>query len=411
MPRRWQRPGWLWSEPTSGSKGRIGSEVAASAGPGTPVSSAGKPSGTIWTPRTSSLLVVCCLFAVQVAAIFTTGIALRLSLITAGLLFCLQLCVAWRGAAGWSQRRRLQMLAALGVLTYLPLAGLSVAWPGMAGFLGGSILILRPASTSRTWALFAVVMTSMLVAPLELGTGARDATFLMITSLGGGLMVFAVYQLRLAFMHEHGASVQLSQLASVRERERFSRDLHDILGSSLSGITLKAELIRKLVDDNPAMAHDELAQVVDLARQAAADVRLIADGYWSVSLAREAASAASLLSAACITPRVEIDCGALGEGVDSVLATVLREAVTNVLRHSTARHCAIEANQEDEMVTLTVVNDGVSRTVISSADGHGLRNLAWRMHAVGGELSTGINRDGQFTLLAKVPAPESPVRR
>jgi two-component system, NarL family, sensor histidine kinase DesK len=416
MPRRWQRPGWLWSEPTSGSKGRIGSEVAASAGPDTPVSSAGKPSGTIWTPRASSLLVVCCLFAVQVAGIFTTpvprhGFSLRLTLISAGLLFCLQLCVAWRGAAGWSQRRRLRMLAALGALTYLPLAVLSVAWPGMGGFLGGSILVLRPARTSRSWALFAVVMASMFVAPLELGTGARDAIYLMIASLGSGLMVFAVYQLRLAFMHEHGASMQLSQLASVRERERFSRDLHDILGSSLSGITLKAELIRKLVDDNPAQAQDELAEVVDLARQAAADVRLIADGYWSVSLAREAASAASLLSAACITPRVEIDCGALGEGIDAVLATVLREAVTNVLRHSTARHCAIEANQEDKMVTLTVVNDGVSRAVASSADGHGLRNLAWRMHAVGGELSTGINRDGQFTLLAKVPAQEFPVKR
>src|SRR5271154_957347 len=150
MPRRWQRPGWLWSEPTSGSKGRIGSEVAASAEPDTPVSSAGKPSGTMWTPRTSSLLVVCCLFAVQIAGIFTTpvprhGFSLRLTLISAGLLFCLQLCVAWRGAAGWSQLRRLRMLAALGALTYLPLAALSVAWPGMGGYLGGSILVLRPA--------------------------------------------------------------------------------------------------------------------------------------------------------------------------------------------------------------------------------------------------------------------------
>jgi two-component system sensor histidine kinase DesK len=379
------------------------------------VSSAGKPSGTVWTPRTSSLLVVCCLFAVQVAGIFTTsiprhGLTLGLTLITAGLLFCLQLCVGWRGAAGWSQQRRLGMLAALGALTYLPLAVLSAAWPGMAGFLGGSILILRPVRTSRSWALFAVVIASMLVAPLELGTGADDATYLMIASLGGGLAVFAAYQLRLAFMRVYGASAQLSQLASVRERERFSRDLHDILGSSLSGITLKAELIRKLVDSNPELAQDELAEVVDLARQAAADVRLIADGYWSVSLAREAASAASLLSAACITPRVEIDCGALGEGIDSVLATVLREAVTNVLRHSSARHCAIEASQEDKMVTLTVINDGVSPAFASSADGHGLRNLAWRMQAVGGELSTGINGDGQFTLLAKVPAPEFPAR-
>jgi two-component system sensor histidine kinase DesK len=366
----------------------------------------------MWTPRTSSLLVVCCLFVVQVAAIFATsiprhGFALGLAISTAGMLFCLQLCVAWRGATGWSQRRRLGMLAALAALTYLPLAALGTTWPGMAGFLGGSILMLKPARTSRTWALFALVMASMLAAPLALGTSVRNATYLLIASLGCGLMVCAVYQLRLSFMRAHGESVQLSQLASVRERERFSRDLHDILGYSLSAITLKAELTRKLVDSDPSLVQDELAEVVDLARQAAADVRLIAGGYWSVSLAREAASAASLLSAACITPRVEIDCGALGDNIDAVLATVLREAVTNVLRHSTARHCAIEANQEDKMVTLTVVNDGVSRAMISSADGHGLRNLAWRMHAVGGELSTGIDRDGQFTLLAKAPAQEA----
>jgi two-component system, NarL family, sensor histidine kinase DesK len=415
MPRRQQRPGWLWSEPTSGSKGRIGSELAASAVPDTPMSSAGKPSGTMWTPRTSSLLVVCCLFAVQVAGIFATsiprhGFALGLAIFTAGSLFCLQLCVAWRGATGWSQRRRLGMLAALAALTYLPLAALGTTWPGMAGFLGGSILMLKPARTFRTWALFALVMASMLTAPLALGTSVRNATYLMIASSGSGLMVFAVYQLRLSFMRAHGESVQLSQLASVRERERFSRDLHDILGYSLSAITLKAELTRKLVDANPELVQDELAEVVDLARQAAADVRLIAGGYWSVSLAREAASAASLLSAACITPRVEIDCGALGDTIDAVLATVLREAVTNVLRHSTARHCAIEVNQEDKMVTLTVVNDGVSRAMISSADGHGLRNLAWRMHSVGGELSTGIDGDGQFTLLAKVPTQDARAR-
>src|SRR5271170_4904203 len=250
--------------------------------------------------------------------------------------------------------------------------------------------MLRPAKTS--WILFAAVTASMLVAPLALGVGARDSTYLMIASLASGLTVFAVYQMRLAGKRAHGASAQLAQLTSARERERFSRDLHDILGYSLSAITLKAELTRKLIESEPAQAQEQLAQVIELARQAAADVRLVARGYWNVSLAREAASAASLLSAACITPRVEISCGALDDKVDVVLATVLREAVTNVLRHSSARNCAIEANQDDKMVTLTVVNDGVSRPMAASRDGHGLRNLSWRMEAIGGELSTGINR-------------------
>jgi hypothetical protein len=238
---------------------------------------------------------------------------------------------------------------------------------------------------------------------------ARDAIYLMIASLSSGLTVFGIYQLRLASKRAHGESAQIAQLTSARERERFSRDLHDILGYSLSAITLKAELTRKLVGSEPALAQDELAEVVELARQAATDVRLIARGYSSISLAREAASVASLLSAACITPRVEIDCGALDDKVDAVLATVLREAVTNVLRHSAARNCSIEANQEDKMITLTVINDGVPRPVMSGTGGHGLRNLAWRLEAIGGELTTGVSHDDQFSLLAKVPAQEAPV--
>src|SRR5205085_1092419 len=102
MPRRQQRPGWLWSEPTSGSKGRIGGEVVANAGPDTPVSLAGRPPGSPWRPRTSSHLVLAGLFATQLAGIFTApirrhGLALAPALITAGLLFVLQFCVAWRG--------------------------------------------------------------------------------------------------------------------------------------------------------------------------------------------------------------------------------------------------------------------------------------------------------------------------
>jgi two-component system, NarL family, sensor histidine kinase DesK len=411
MPRRQQGTGWRWSETTSGSKGRIGGEVTASTGPDTPVPSDSKPPDSTWTPRASAQLVVSGLFAAQLAGIFTTsiprhGLDLALTLISAGLLFGLQLCIAQRGATRWSQRRRAEALLAMGVLTYLPLAALGLEWPGMAGFFAGSILILRPTSTS--WIPFALVTVSMLAAPLGLGQDARDATYLMLASLSSGLTVFAVYQLRLASKRAHGASAQLAQLTSVRERERFSRDLHDILGYSLSAITLKAELTRKLVGSEPDGAQDELEEVIELARQAANDVRLIAGGYRSVSLAQEAASVASLLSAACITLRVEIDCGALDEKVDAVLATVLREAATNVLRHSMARNCSIEANHEDKMITLSVINDGVRRPARSGPGGHGLTNLAWRLEALGGELTTGVSHDDQFSLLAKVPTQEVP---
>jgi two-component system sensor histidine kinase DesK len=412
MPRRQQRPGWLWSRPTSGSEGQIGAEGAVGAGPDTPVSSADRPPDGTWTPRASSHLVLSGLFATQLAGIFAArilwhGYAIGLALITAGLLFGLQLCIAWRGAARWPRRRRLGGLLALGALTYLPLAALRVVWPGMAGFFAGSILILRPTRTS--WVPFALVTASMLAAPLGLGMDARDATYLMVTSLSGGLTVFAVYQLRLFAKHAQGAGTQLAQLTSVRERERFSMDLHDILGHSLSAITLKAELTRKLVSSDPDLAQDELAEIVELARQATVDVRLMASGYSSISLAREAGSAASLLSAACIKPQVAIECGVLDDKVDAVLAVVLREAVTNVLRHSAARNCAIVASQDDKMITLKVINDGVSLPLKPGTGGHGLNNLARRLEGIGGELSAGGSHDDQFSLSATVPAPGAPV--
>jgi two-component system sensor histidine kinase DesK len=294
----------------------------------------------------------------------------------------------------------------MGTLTYLPVVAFGVTWPGMAGFLAGSILMLRPARNA--WILFTVVTVSMFAAPLVLGMSVRDAIYMMIASLCGGLTVFALYQLRLAAKRAHGESTEVAQLTTARERERFARDLHDILGYSLSAITLKAELTRKLVASDPALAQDELTEVVELARQAAVDVRLVANGYSSVSLTKEAASAASLLTAACITPKVTIDCGVLDDKIDAVLALVLREAVTNVLRHSSAQNCAIEASQDDTMVTLTVINDGVPPAAKPSAGGHGLRNLAWRLEAIGGELNTEGVSDDRFSLSATVPAHEVP---
>ncbi|HLJ99658.1 MAG TPA: histidine kinase [Streptosporangiaceae bacterium] len=411
MLRRLQRPGWPRSGPRSGEEDPTDGEVAGGPRP----EGSGSPPRSLWTPRASSIAVLSGLFAAQIAGISAGifaarpprhGLLLALAAIAAALAFGLQLCIAWRGAAGWSLPRRLGALASLGILTYVPLAILGIASPGMGGFLAGSILMLWPARSA--WALVALVVASMLGVPLELGIGADDAAFLMIASLGSALTVYALYQFRLAARRAQGVGAQQAQLAAIRQRERFSRDLHDILGYSLSAITLKAELTRKVVGSNPDLAEDELAEVVELARQAAVDVRLIACGYRSISLAREAASAASLLSAACITPRIAIDCGVLDDKIDAVLAIVLREAVTNVLRHSAARNCAIEANHDDKMITLMVINDGVARNVKSGTGGHGLRNLARRLEAIGGELSTDGNQDDQFSLMATVPAEESP---
>jgi two-component system, NarL family, sensor histidine kinase DesK len=196
---------------------------------------------------------------------------------------------------------------------------------------------------------------------------------------------------------------ELAQLAIINERMRFSRDLHDLLGYSLSAITLKAELTRRLVGSNAPRARDELAEILDIARQALADVRIVASGYRNISLAKEASSVTALLAAAGIATRVEITCGALDEKIDTVLATVLREAITNMLRHSTARNCAIEAGVTENQVRLLISNDGVPRSARSGRPGGGLENLTTRITAIGGHLTAHARTDGWFDVLAEAP--------
>jgi two-component system sensor histidine kinase DesK len=210
--------------------------------------------------------------------------------------------------------------------------------------------------------------------------------------------------LSLIVRYVHAARGELVQLALVRERVRFARDLHDLLGYSLSAITLKAEVARRLVDGNPGRSRDEITELLDIARQALADVRAVSSGYRSISLSKEAAAVGSLLVTAGIGARVDISCGPLDERVDTVLATVVRESVTNMLRHSAARSCSIEARHVGEVIRLRVLNDGVPRGAVTGRHGGGLENLSARLAAVDGRLMVTIDKDGQFDVMAEVPA-------
>jgi two-component system sensor histidine kinase DesK len=304
-------------------------------------------------------------------------------------------------AARWPAWRRWAMLAAQAAATYVPLLIVGQDWVDLAGFLAGSLLLLVPGPAG--WALYgAVVVSSGIYTPL-LGLGAYWGAAVMASTLATGLFVFGLSRLSLVIRYLHAARGELAQLAIVRERVRFARDLHDLLGYSLSAITLKAELARRLVSANPGRSRDEIAELLDIARQALADVRTVSSGYRNISLSKEAASVASLLSAAGIDVRVEISCGPLDERVDTVLATVVRESVTNMLRHSHARACSIEARQAGEVIVLRMLNDGVPRNAATGRRGGGLENLAARLEAIGGRLTATI-RDGQFELLAEAPA-------
>ena len=188
----------------------------------------------------------------------------------------------------------------------------------------------------KAWVPFAAIALSPLAAVAATRPGSHEVAFLATSGLAFSLVVFGLSRLALLLRHAHITHAQISQLAAIKERTRFAMDLHDLLGYSLSAIALKAELSRRVMDTKPDLAREELADVVHFARQAVADVRLVANRFRTMSLAAEAGSAASVLAAAGVMADIEIDCGALDEKIDTVLATILREAVTNLLRHSSA---------------------------------------------------------------------------
>ncbi len=354
--------------------------------------------------RTILLAVLCSYVSVQVIDELTSpfpahGVTLAVDIIALATVFGLTVLVSF-AADRWPLWRRLVILLAETLATYIPLVFLGKEWAGMAGFLAGSALLLI--SGPAAWALFGAVICSMLIYPAVMGLGAYLTAYLTVSTLVTGLVVFGLARLSLVIKYVHATRGELAQLAVIRERMRFSRDLHDLLGYSLSAITLKAELTRRLVASNPGRARDELAELLDISRQALADVRLVASGYRSISLAKEASSVTSLLATAGIAVEIEVNCGALDERVDTVLATVLREAITNVLRHSSAQNCQINADQVGEIIRLRIANDGVPHTATSGRAGGGLENLATRLEAIGGRLTVNV-RSSQFDLLAEAP--------
>src|SRR4029453_10781973 len=161
----------------------------------------------------------------------------------------------------------------------------------------------------------------------------------------------------------------------------------------------------------PDKAQHELMEILDISRKALADVRSVASGYRELSLENESASARSLLLAADVAVTTEIECGDLPTPVKTVLATVLREGITNVLRHSNAERCEISMRQADGRVWLDIVNDGVQTTRAQSDGGSGIQNLTARIAALQGQLVAGLEAGGRDGVHAWAPIDDRGQRR
>jgi two-component system sensor histidine kinase DesK len=213
------------------------------------------------------------------------------------------------------------------------------------------------------------------------------------------------YNLRLLAAHQEN-----ERLATIAERERIARDLHDLLGHTLSVITLKAELATKLAERDPAKAALEMREVERISREATQQVREAVQGYKSRGLQGELASAKLALQAANIQFDYYTEPLVLSPAQESVLALALREAITNIIRHSTATHCAVRLSQSEAGLRLEIEDNGKGGTL---SEGSGLGGMRQRIEGLGGTLSVEGSGGTRLSLALpqtkRVPQDDQPV--
>jgi two-component system sensor histidine kinase DesK len=225
---------------------------------------------------------------------------------------------------------------------------------------------------------------------------------------GIGLDMIGVARMGSAIRELHTARRELARLAVIEERLRLSRDLHDLLGQTLSVITLKSELARGLVQEEPERCAQELADIERVSRKTLREVREAVAGYRQPNLASELEGARQLLEAAGIGAQIEPIKEALPPALDAALAWTVREGVTNVIRHSCARHCHIHLAHKNNMVGAEVLNDGGEREQEENTvrRGLGLTGLRERVCTLGGYLEAGpcmLQGKEHFRLSVELP--------
>ncbi len=191
------------------------------------------------------------------------------------------------------------------------------------------------------------------------------------------------------------AQEEIEHLAKVAERERIARDLHDVLGHTLSVIILKSELAGKLLDIDPARARSEIKEVEKISRDALSEVRQAIGGYRSHRLAEELAIAKATLATAGIATECDAAEVPLSPPQEAVLALVVREAVTNVIRHSHARNCRVRVEQKNGNCIIAITDDGRGGYMI---EGNGLRGMRERVDALRGTLLRDTSSGTRLTI-------------
>ena len=272
-------------------------------------------------------------------------------------------------------------IAALGFF-FVPRNGGASVFITYAGAFAG---ILRP--RRRAVLMLALLALSVAVVGTALGIPTPFWLFqvFLVVMIGSANVHFA--RVRETNSELRSAREEIEHLARVAERERIARDLHDVLGHTLTLITLKSALAARIAEREPTRAAEEMRDVERVSRDALQEIRSALAGSRDAGLAREIASAETMLKAAGVTVEQALSPVPLTASEEAALALAIREAVTNIVRHSGASSCRITLTDDGGTRSLAIEDDGRGKR---EPDGNGLTGMRERVKALGGQLAVDV---------------------
>ncbi|HEY5087203.1 MAG TPA: sensor histidine kinase, partial [Gemmatimonadaceae bacterium] len=280
---------------------------------------------------------------------------------------------------GW--REKYWIIAAIATLGML-LTPINAGAPVLTVYASSFAGVVRPAR--RAAQLIALIIAAALLEAFLLHLPPEVWIWQVVISAVIGFTNSHFAKVRETNSKLRRAHEEIEHLAKLAERERIARDLHDLLGHTLSLITLKASLASRLADRDPARAAAEIRDVERISRDALTEVRAAIAGYRDTGLSNQVTSAESMLQAAGVDMYTNIEPVTLSPAEEAVLSLVLREAVTNIVRHAHAARCDITLSSVDGVRTLCIEDDGHGK---NAPDGNGVTGMRERVKSLGGTLA------------------------
>lgn len=317
------------------------------------------------------------------------------TLISVPVFIWLHLCTYFTGGGAAVRRRYIAAIVALGYLV----ACFNLASLGYLIFS-----FFTAAFSTRMRGAFLWIGATIAGYLIEVALLGNDIQTLLSVALPAVLLgISAVYT---AYTTQQQAKLrrsteEITRLATLAERERIGRDLHDLLGHTLSVVALKSELARKLIDRDLDAARAEIGEVERVARDALSQVRNAVSGIRSTAIAAELQAAISMLEAQGVKVKCETERVKLPHDHETALALSLREATTNIRRHASASGVTIKLRQDAAKVVMEVVDNGRGGRIVP---GNGLNGMRERLGNVGGTLSLEPMNEGGTRLFVSIPA-------